>query len=370
MLETSDRPAGAQATLYRRFPSWAKPLAAPILVIGVAALILLKDRSPTHQGRTVSEWVHHGFALGATYVTRREAIDALIAMGPAAHAELMKEFTFTYSKNRKRFNNLKKKHPVLGLPAPPESERRFSAQQAICALKEHAAPMIDELAVHIASNKKSYRAYFALASIGTPDAAKLLIDTLQSNGQRERRFALMALNNLPAQLAGSPEFTRTATPILIDVLKNGDADFRDSAAHNLSRVAITASDEVAEALSQSGPLIHSPPKASLQSGIVRCLLVYGEKAKIAAPLLISAIQEIDAALAPNFDPQNPPRLKGVFPPRLKGWRSPILQALQSVDPEAAAPYAPAKTLTLPEDSETPVGNAILRITLPPVPSAK
>ncbi len=373
MLETLDRPAGAKAIQTRPERTLGKIamiVAFAAAVLAAIALFVGKPAPQRHLGRTTLEWVQHGFGGGTDYGKRLEAIDALKALGPVAHAELMEEFTFTYSKRRKLFNDLKKRHPALGLPDPPERERQSLALFAICALKQDAAPLTQELGVLVSFNQFSHNACFALASVGTPEAAELLIGGMKSKDPTVRRGALMVLPNLPNDLLQSSQLSRTATPLLLDALRNGDPSARDMAAYSFSRIAKLVPDEVVEALTQSGPLIAGAPNTDLRMGAVRCLTAYGKQAKQAAPLLISAIEEIDEALATDIAPQNPPRLKGLFPPQLKGWRSALLEALQSVDPKAAEAYAPARPLSMPDETDAPVGQGILRIGLPDLPGRR
>ncbi|MFT4590258.1 MAG: hypothetical protein ACI9VS_000564 [Candidatus Binatia bacterium] len=342
MLETPDIADKAQETPSK--PAFISKRAIVLCAFASITILFIfsvfqSSPEPTHNGRTVSEWIEYGFQpnVSRSHKEYKEAVDALKALGPRALPTIEKRIAFTYSAPRKSFIALQKRHPILGVTPATERAIQSGAIASIQVLGSDANPLVGKLTSLIEANENAFFSSMALGSIGTMDAWHALIRLLESGNSNNSNYALVGLSRLSKDVIGSPAISKRLAPLLVKALQDNAQTNPDLAAGLLSKLA-QPPDEAIETLVAIPIFPESRPPWQLRSSVVRCVEAYGAKARAASPDLIEGIRRVDAALSGSPAEVAASNISTVSTSRLTQWRKQLLSALQSVDPEAAEPF--------------------------------
>jgi hypothetical protein len=311
-----------------------------IAVLGGLVWVLLSQREPTYQGRSLTAWLNdYAKAHQSTQfpppserfrAEAQRASHAIHEIGTNALPTLIRMMQAKDSPLKQWFIKLVGRQSFVRFRFTPAWQFHEKAAYGFFILGEAARPATPELARLLITNPAEWsfgwesRAALSLAHIA-PDGAAVLAQLLTNppsvrtaDAVDLRRSAAIALYDLGA-MRDDPEATayeraslelnlQTAVPALLQSLQDPDYNVRETAAITLGRYGLK-SDEVLPALVTR--LQDSFPEVCCAAA--DALAKFKGKAEVAVPALLNTLQHQNAQV-----------------------RERAAKALEEIDPEAAA----------------------------------
>ena len=163
-----------------------------LLAIGVAisATLVLTPTEPSHDGKTLSEWLNEIDVEAAEIDTNSPAAHAIHAIGTNALPHVLQRLHTRDSPIREELNNLLANVPVADLQVPiasPHWSDQIRVAYAIHFLGPLAKPIIPELSAMATNYMDTHAASIALAGI-QPEGTDVLVGILTNKNSNAVYF--------------------------------------------------------------------------------------------------------------------------------------------------------------------------------------
>lgn len=256
-----------------------------LLACGILALVLLwqvlRDREPSYQDRTLSQWFDK-LPDSALYSDSDAAVIAITRIGTNALPTVLKWIGYEPTPIQGRIVTLAEEYfpPRISRPFTANERRARNADTFFLLLGEKARPAIPEL-TRLALTSSDYgradRCIIALSHLG-PEALPSVIEML-TNGPPHTRWAAISL-------VSAFENAEAAVPILIELLADGSSLIADQAGQTLGRL-----DRSAVIPSLSNAMQSASAQTRLRA--VRCVLFVEPSVSEAVPALRPMLTDPD-----------------------------------------------------------------------------
>jgi hypothetical protein len=208
--------------------------------LAILVAFCLRDQAPTYHGKSLSQWTLE-YENESTHQEHEEASTAIHALCsnaiPALVAALEYDGTAREAKRRAFLRYLPRSlqsYIYWRMPVDGKGQRAHSAQIALAALGQDAAPVLPQLTTLAASTNQviSYRAMWILAHMGTNGLPPLLhMLTTQATPYRANLISVLG------QLDYLGTNALPAVPVLLQYIQDPDPRVRRGATNALRNLA-------------------------------------------------------------------------------------------------------------------------------------
>jgi hypothetical protein len=202
-------------------------------------LLLTREREPVYQGRELSAWVHLWGLSDSDSISKRQAQEAIVALGTNNLDLLVRRISFEPTRSRTLGLTLRLPGPIRKVLLRPvvnrmatESRLARDALEAFYAMGPAGAPAAPRLAKIINSGDESSAMNALKALEATGEAALPTLGSIITNGTTSTQIRMRAIYHLKYH---------TDSPIVRNALTNAlhdpDPEIRRHATNILSRGA-------------------------------------------------------------------------------------------------------------------------------------
>jgi hypothetical protein len=254
-----------------------------LLACGILALAvlwqLLRDREPSYQGRTLSEWIDQTRQDGVENEIE-EARIAIRAIGTNAIPTILKWISYEPSASRDRIAALVERlSPKLATRFIVHTERRASRAQDVFYILgpelRSAIPELTQFARTSSNENRAGRCTIALVCTG-PEALPSVLTLVTNSSPNRRRWVLYRLVNF--------QNTEVGVPLLIQYLDDNDPWIAEMA------MQILGGFDQSVVFPSLTNALHSP-SAQTRMHAVKCMLLIGPPASEAVPVLLPMLAD-------------------------------------------------------------------------------